>query len=265
LQAALAEIEVAEVAELERGISNNDLTRLQEMKGRVVWKLERLKPKDPTSQCWEHINHGKQLLDHGDITQALQQYDRALEVAETIGDLKLRSIAHQSRARLLGRSQEKEFKLKALRDWTKAELLEYECEKSDADEISRLLTKKGNLLLELGNRDWARRVAEAALTYKPDSSSARNLLHRTQPRKDYNTQLTVGSKGKIKKIISKKDENKYFGFIVLDQPYTEKDVFFHRSSLECDWDDLREGDFVMVDWFIQPDGRWAANRVILID
>jgi tetratricopeptide (TPR) repeat protein len=262
LQSALTEIEFAESVQRQPGLKDDDLSRLQTMKARIKWKLDRKKPKDQKDEYWEHIKQGKKLLELREIPRALQQFDHALVVAEMIGDLKLRSNAHQSRARLLGRMQDDEHRKEALHEWTKAELLEYQRETPDADDLSCLLVAKGSLLFKMGNRNLALRVAEAALAYTPDSPQAKDLISRRSSRKHNDRQLIVGCKGIVKKIITRPSEDKYFGFIRLDQPFNEKDVYFNLNNLECDWDQLHEGDSVSVDWFKLPDGKWSANRVI---
>lgn len=271
LQSALSEVEFAESIELEHGLKGDDLSYLQTMKARIKWKIDRKKPKDQKDEYWEHIKQGKKLVELNEIPQALQQFDQALVGAEMIGDLKLRSRAHQSRARLLGRMQDEKDRQEALHEWTKAELLEYQRETLDSKEISHILTSKGSLLLRMGNRHMALRVAEAALTYVPDSPYAQDLINRIATRTDsdkrliVDKQLIVGCRGVVKKKFSRPNENNYFGFITFDQPSDGQDVFFTPSNIECGWDDFCEGDSVVVDWYKKPDGRLNANRVIPTD
>ena len=60
-------------------------------------------------------------------------------------------------------------------------------------------------------------------------------------------------KGTIKRIIS----DKGYGFIT--QEGEEKDLFFHRSAVESEFDDLREGDEVEFDLEETDRGTQAAN------
>jgi len=208
------------------------------------------------------IKQGNELSDQGNVVLAQQQYHKALVLAESFVDLKLRSIAHQSRARLLGRMQDDENRQEALHEWTKAELLEYQRETPDAKEISHILTSKGSLLLRMGNRHMALRVAEAALAYLPDSPYAQDLISRITSRSNREKILIVGGKGKVKKLLYYRDQDRHLGYINMDELTDEGDIKFYPRDLEWDWDELQEGDSVIVDWFKKPDGKGHANRVI---
>jgi tetratricopeptide (TPR) repeat protein len=153
-------------------------------------------------------------------------------------------------------------KQEVLLELTTAELLEYASESRDVEKLSDLLVSKARIWFETGNRNLAGRTIESALAYKPDSQPAQELAALIFSTNQGHRNLAVGSKGQVVKIINKETEKRYFGFIQINQP---RDVHFTPLSLEVSWNDIQEKDFVVVDWFVLPDGKYSANRVVIVD
>jgi len=208
-------------------------------------------------EFWALIDYGDIVSRTDDIAGALNAYDLALKNATIRKDMKGQSIAHQCKARSLRSLGDEENKQIALSELRIAEAIEINLS-LDKMQISRILLDKAGILMQVGNKDLAARCSESALVYTPDDARALDSISRSKGNKKHVSGLIVGQRGTLKKFFSKKNENKYFGFIRLQD---SKEVYFSSSAYEENWETLRENLDVFVDYFETEENGKKGNRV----
>lgn len=209
------------------------------------------------------------LMDLGNICSnlgkpedALAAYSSALENAERRGDVRGKSLAREFKEHVvayLNSTGERKPPEEELVDLTRDEL--HQIQIGDVKGICRVLSDKIRLFRLLDRQQEAKCAVESMAARLPDDPQVHEQLRLCKGNIRRAKNLKVGLRRKVKRIIV----NRGFGFLFPEPSSEEADIYFNTSVVEGDTSKLQAGAQVLVDYYILPDGKLAANRLVPLE
>jgi tetratricopeptide (TPR) repeat protein/cold shock CspA family protein len=228
------------------------------------WVVAERQIRNSRGEYWALINRGnvRGKLRHP-REDRLGDYSEALENAKRRGDKRCMLIALQAKALLFGYldfvHMDPKLQEETLTEFTHAELMGTEI--GDAKQICQILVAKSRLLKAMGRNNLAKAVAESAAARLRSDPYVQKQMEFNEGDWERVETLTVGVLRRIKIFYGEKG----YGFLFGEPPLEDRDIFFHRSIVYGETNQLRTNNLAIVDYYKKPDGRITANRVVTLE